>query len=152
MSTTAARPPRHAATTEPVDTQRVPPPEPTSLGALLSKVTEQMSRLVRDEFQLAQAQLTEKGKRLGVGAAAFAAAALFALYAFGVLLAAAVLGLSIIVSPWLAAIIVGVVLLVIAAICALVGNSKVKAAQRVEAKPQEGIKRDIDAVKKGIQK
>ena len=154
MSTSASnRPPRHAAAPEPVVTERVAGPSAgPSIGELFSRVTEQMSRLVRDEIQLAQAQLTEKGKRMGTGVGLFGAAAFFGVFAFGVLLACAILGLSYLVAPWLAALIVALVLLLIAGICVLIGKKKIDAAKEVEAKPQEGIKQDIEAVKKGINK
>lgn len=153
MSTSAPnRPPRHAAEPQPA-TQRVAgPSDGPSIGELFSRVTEQMSRLVRDEIQLAQAQLTEKGKRMGVGAALFGAAAFFAVFAFGVLLASAILALSLVVAPWLAALIVAAVLLVIALICAGIGKGRIDAAKEIEANPQEGLMQDIEAVKKGINK
>lgn len=133
------------------ETQKVPGPAPTTVGELVSKVSDQLSRLVRGELQLAQIQLAEKGKRLGVGAGFFAVAALAALYALGVLLAAAVLGLAVVLPAWLSALIIGVVLLIIAGIAALLGKKKVDASKAFQPKPQEGLKEDVDAVKKGIQ-
>ncbi|MDD9207065.1 phage holin family protein [Georgenia sp. 10Sc9-8] len=117
----------------------------------MSKVSDQLSRLVRDELQLAQIQLAEKGKRLGMGAGFFAVAALIALYALGVLLAAAVLGLAVVLPAWLSALIIGVVLLIIAGIAAFLGKKKLDASKAFQPKPQEGLKEDVDAVKKGIQ-
>lgn len=153
MSTSATnRPPRHAAVPEPVTERVAGPSAGPSIGELFSRVTEQMSRLVRDEIQLAQAQFTEKGKRMGTGVGLFGAAAFLGFFAFGVLLACAILGLSYVVAPWLAALIVALVLLLIAGILALVGKKKLDAAKEVEANPQEGIKQDIEAVKKGISK
>src|SRR3712207_5563280 len=53
------------------------PSEP-STGQLISDLTNQISRLVRDEARLAQAEVTQKAKRLGVGAGLFGGAGLFA--------------------------------------------------------------------------
>lgn len=123
-----------------------------SIGELVSSVSEQFSTLVRDEIQLAQLQLAEKGKRLGTGAGFLAAAGLVAFYAGGVLLAAAVLGLATVLPAWLSALIVGVVLLIIAGIAALLGKKRIDASKEIAPKPQEGLKEDVEAVKKGIQK
>lgn len=127
-------------------------PRGKTIGELVSSVSEQFSRLIRDELQLAQAQLAEKGKRLGTGAGFLGFAAVMGLYAFGVLLAAAVLGLATALPAWLSALIVAVVLLVVAGIAALLGKKAIDASKEFEAKPQEGIKEDLDAVKKGIKK
>ncbi|MFH5821798.1 phage holin family protein [Georgenia sp. AZ-5] len=123
-----------------------------SVGELIATVSEQLSRLIRDELQLAQIQLAEKGKRLGTGAGFLGAAGVVALYAVGVLLAAAILGLATVLPAWLSALIVGVVLLIVAGIAALLGKKKIDASKRFAPKPQEGLKDDLEAVKKGIQR
>jgi hypothetical protein len=43
-------------------------PEPASVGELVSGVSEQTTRLLRDEIRLAQFEITEKGKEAGLGA------------------------------------------------------------------------------------
>ena len=50
------------------------------LGAVVHRLSEQIPELVRSEIRLAQAELTEKGKRAGVGVGLFSAAGLLALY------------------------------------------------------------------------
>ncbi|WP_226909589.1 phage holin family protein [Georgenia ruanii] len=146
MSTSAEQ------TTPVVEATRVEGPgRGRTVGELIATVSEQFSRLVRDELQLAQVQLAEKGKRLGTGAGFLGAAGVVALYAVGVLLAAAVLGLATVLPAWLSALIVGVVLLIIAGIAAMLGKKKIDASKQVNANPQDGFKDDLDAVKKGIQ-
>lgn len=141
------------STTPRVETTTVPGPERgRTIGELVSTVSAQLSSLIRDELQLLQAQLAAKGKKLGTGAAFLAVAGLLALYALGVLLAAAVLGLATVLPAWLSAIIIGVVLLVIAGIAAAIGKKKIDASKEHAPKPQEGLKEDLDAVKKGMQK
>ena len=56
---------------------------------LISQLTEQISRLVRDEARLAQAEVTQKAKKLGVGAGLFGGAGLFAFFGLAVLITAA---------------------------------------------------------------
>jgi hypothetical protein len=56
-----------------------PAPENASTAGLLSSLTYQVTRLVRDEVRLAQAEVTTKAKRLGVGAGLFGGAGVLAL-------------------------------------------------------------------------
>ncbi len=129
------------------DTSPRPGGEP-SLGQLIGKMTETMSALVRDEIQLAQAQLTEKGKALGTGGALFAVAGLFGLFGLGWLLHAAFLALAGVLPGWAAALIVAGSVLLIAAIAALFGKAKMDKAPAPETK--ENIQKDIDAIKAGV--
>ena len=121
-----------------------------SLGELVARMSEQTSRLIRDELRLAQLELAEKGKKAGIGAGLFGGAGLFALYGLGALIAAAILGLAGPVPDWLAAVIVGVALFAIAGIAALVGKREVTAA--TPPVPQEavsGLKQDVQTLKPG---
>src|SRR4051812_15768624 len=110
--------------------------DPT-LGALVHDMTQQMSTLVRDEVRLAQAEMTEKGKRAGVGIGMFGGAGLVALYGVGTLLATVILVLALVLPPWVAALIVTVVLFVVAGVLALLGKRNV--ARATPAKPEEAI-------------
>lgn len=118
------------------------------LGALVHRLTEQVPELIRGELRLAQAELKEKGKSAGIGAGAFGAAGLLALYGVACLLAAAIIALALAVEPWLAAVIVGVALLAAAAVAALVGKkSVVKAAPPAPERAIAGLKQDVATVK-----
>src|SRR4051794_27504773 len=101
-----------------------PPPDPAnaSTGQLLGDLTDQVTRLVRDEVRLAQAEVTGKAKRLGVGAGLFGGAGLVALLGVNALVTAAILGLAAVLPGWLAAIVIAVVLLAVAGVLALLGR------------------------------
>lgn len=119
-----------------------------SAGELTAQISEQVSRLVRDELQLAKVELTAKGKKAGIGAGMFGGAGLIALYGVGALIAAAILGLAGPVPDWAAALIIGAILLVVAGIAAIVGRREV--AEATPPMPKEavaGIKEDIHTVK-----
>jgi len=119
-----------------------------STGDLVSQLTEQTSRLIRDELRLAQLELTAKGKRAGAGAGLFGGAGVLALYGFACFIAAAVLGLAGPVPDWLAALIVGVVLFAIAGIAALIGKREVSAATPpIPQEAVEGLKADAQTLK-----
>ncbi|MEO9138279.1 MAG: phage holin family protein [Jatrophihabitans sp.] len=127
-------------------------PEP-SLGELTSQLTEQVSRLVRDEIALAQAEIKERGKKLGVGAGLFGGAAVLGYFGLGVLIAAAVLGLATTVDAWLAALIVGVALLALAGVVALVGKSNVKqGSPPVPTDAIASVQADVAAVKHAVKR
>ena len=122
--------------------------EAASAGELVSRLSQQLTTLVRDEMRLAQAELTQKGKKAGIGAGLFGGAGVVALYGVGALVAAAIIALSLAVTAWLAAVIVAVVLFIVAGVLALVGKKEVSAA--TPPLPQEaiaGLKTDVATVK-----
>ena len=132
-----------------------PPPaaEDASTGQLIGQLTEQISRLVRDEARLAQAEVTQKAKRLGVGAGLFGGAGLVAFFGLAVLIAAVVLALALVVPGWLAALIVAVVLFAVAGVLALVGKKDVeKGAPPVPTQAIASTKEDIATVKESARR
>ena len=121
-----------------------------SLGELVTQLSEQSSRLIRDELRLAQAELAAKGRRAGIGAGLFGGAGLFAVFGLGCFVAAAVLALAGPVADWLAALIVGAALFVVAGIAALVGKKEVTAATPpVPEEAVAGVKQDVQTLKSG---
>jgi uncharacterized membrane protein YqjE len=122
--------------------------EDPTLGALVHDLTQQMSTLVRDEMRLAQAEMTEKGKKAGLGLGLFGGAGVVALFGVATLLATVILALALVIPAWLAALIVTVVLFAVSGVLALAGRKNV--AQATPAKPEEaidGLKRDVATVK-----
>ncbi|MGO9727066.1 MAG: phage holin family protein, partial [Streptosporangiaceae bacterium] len=79
----------------------------SSTGDLVKQLTEQVSRLVRDELKLARVEMTRKGARAGRGIGLFGGSGIIALYGTGCLIAAAVMAIATAVTAWLAALIVG---------------------------------------------
>lgn len=128
-------------------------PSDKSIGELFRSMSEDLSALVRDEIRLAQAEVGQKAKKAGIGIGAFGGAGVVALYGLGVLIAAAVLGLSNVVSPWLAALIVGVVLFIVAGVAALVGKKQLsQAAPPVPTETIASVKTDVAEIKESIRK
>ena len=91
-----------------VDEKEKSAPADAPIGELVARLSDDTVRLVRDEIRLARAEMTQKAKAAGLGAGFFGGAGIFVVYGFGVLVAAAVIGLSIAVahgpplSSWLA--------------------------------------------------
>ena len=124
------------------------PPQQASTPELVSQLSQEVSRLVRDELQLAKLEVSGKAKKAGLGVGMFGAAGVIALFGLGTLIATAVLALALVVDAWLAALIVAVVLLVVAGIAAMVGRGEVR--QAAPPVPEEAIastRRDVETAK-----
>jgi hypothetical protein len=119
-----------------------------STAELVKSLTEQVSRLIRDELKLAEYEMTRKAKRFGRGAGMFGGSGLVAFYGVGCLLAAAIVALALAVPAWLAALIVGLVLLAVAGVAALVGKSQVgKATPAMPEQTVQSVKADVEEIK-----
>ena len=119
-----------------------------STGELVKQLTEQVSTLVRDELKLAQVEMTRKGKQAGLGAGMLGGGGLIALYGLGCLIACAIIGLSHVVQPWLAALIVGAALLAIAGVAALIGKGRVQQAMPpAPTEAVDSVKADVEEIK-----
>jgi uncharacterized membrane protein YqjE len=119
-----------------------------SAGELVKHLSEQVTRLIRDELKLAEYEMTRKAKRMGRGAGMFGGSGLVALYGIGCLLAAAIIGLASVLPAWAAALIVGGALLVIAGVAALMGKSQVsKATPPMPEQTVQSVKADVEEIK-----
>jgi Putative Actinobacterial Holin-X, holin superfamily III len=112
------------------------------VAALLSDLAGETSTLVRQEIALFKAELSEKLTRLGVGAAAVAAGGLIAFSGWLALLAAAILGLSHVLAPWLSALIIAVLVLAIGVGLALFGKSRLNADALVPRRTLNSLRED----------
>lgn len=112
------------------DAAAVEPNPDRSVATLLSDLATEAGMLVRQEVALFRAEINEKLARLGQGVGALAAGGLIAFSGWLAVLAAAVLGLSQIVAPWLAALIVGLVVLVLGAGLVLFGKNRLDLVPR----------------------
>lgn len=114
---------------------------------LVRQAADQITTLVSQEMQLARAELTEKGKRLGFGVGLFTGAGVTVFYAVGALLFAAGLGLAHVMPAWLAALVVGVLLLVVAGIQTLIGRAQLKRGTPLTPTGTvESVKADLEAI------
>ena len=119
-----------------------------SLFKLIGDIPGLLTNLMRSEIEQLKNEITEKIKHAGIGIGLLAGAATFAFFALAVLLAAAVLGLSTVLAPWAAALIVAGVLLIIVAILAVIGIGQLK--RGVPPTPEntiQSIKKDVRVIK-----
>jgi uncharacterized membrane protein YqjE len=113
-------------------------------GDLLKELSGQTTTLVRQEIELAKAELGEKGKTAGLGAGLFGAAGVFGLGAFAALTTCIIAALDSAMPLWLAALIPAVVYGAIAGVLALQGREKVReAGPPVPEQTTESVKEDV---------
>src|SRR4051812_22750979 len=98
--------------------------EDRPLAELMRDLSQQSTELIRQEIELAKAELRAKGKSAGVGAGMFGAAGLIALFGVGALTACLGLALATAMDAWLAALIVAGVYLAAGGGGALGGQGK----------------------------
>jgi hypothetical protein len=123
-----------------VDEPRVRSGRP--VAALLSDLAGETSMLVRQEIALFKAELNEKLARIGLGTGALAAGGVIAFSGWLALLAAAILGLSHVLAPWLSALIIGGFVLAIGVGLALFGKSRLKADALVPRRTLNSLRED----------
>jgi MFS family permease len=118
------------------------------IGDLVKQLAEQTSTLVRQEVELAKAEVAQKGQQAGKGAGLLGAAADIGLLAAGALTAFLIMLLDGALANWLSALIVAVVFGAIAGILALQGRNRIRAA--TPAKPEQTVetgKEDVEWAK-----
>ena len=135
-----------------MSTQYEPPPEnppgsDQSVGQLLRELSQETSTLVRQEVQLAKAELAQKAKQAGKGAGLLAGAAVVGLLAAGTLVAFLVMLLDGALANWLAALVVAVALGIIAAVLALAGRNRIRQATPPAPQTVETVKEDVQWAK-----
>ena len=95
------------------------------IGELLKQLANETTTLVRQELDLAKAEMREKGKKAGPGFGMIGAAGGVALLALGAFTACLILALDGVMPNWLAALIVAVAYGAVAAVLYVRGKEKV---------------------------
>jgi MFS family permease len=129
-----------------------PPANPelreASVGDLVSRLSEDMRALARQEVELGKAELAQKGKQAGVGAGMIGGGATFGFLALAAITAAVIGLLDTAMRFWVAALIVGVVLAIVAAVLALTGKNRVQeAAPPVPEQTVDSVREDVKWLK-----
>jgi uncharacterized membrane protein YqjE len=114
------------------------------LGHLVKELASQTSTLVRQELDLAKAEMTQKGKVAGTAGAMFGAAGILALLGLGSLTLVFIAALATGMEAWLAALIVTVVYLVIAGGLAMGARTRLrKAGSPLPEETIQTLKEDV---------
>jgi predicted lipid-binding transport protein (Tim44 family) len=118
------------------------------MGELFKHLSEDLSTLVRQELKLAQAEMTDKGKKAGIGAGMLGGAGLVGVLALAALTAFFIALLATAMVVWLAALIVTVVYAAAAGALALIGKNRVsEATPPVPEQTVETVKEDVQWAK-----
>jgi Putative Actinobacterial Holin-X, holin superfamily III len=118
------------------------------IGEVARDLTRDLSLLVRQEVELAKAEMAQKGRIAAPGVGMIGGAAGAALLGAGALTAAAILLLAIFLPEWLAALLVGAVLAVAAYVLAQRGKDRVaEAGAPIPEQTIESVKEDVEWTK-----
>ena len=128
-------------------------PANATTGELITRLSSQVSELVRGEIALAKAELAQKGKRAGIGAGLAGAAGVLALYGVGALITTVIAALALVLPVWAAALIVAVVIFIVAGVLGLLGKNQIqRATPPVPEITVESVKRDVATVTERIKR
>lgn len=119
-----------------------------SIGELVKDLASETSTLVRQEIDLAKAEMTDRGKRAGKGVGMLAAGAAVALLALGALTACLIAVLDLAMPTWAAALIVTAVYAAIAGALLMSGRNQVReAAPPIPEQTIDSVKEDVQWAK-----
>ena len=118
-------------------------PNGRSMSAVLQDIVANIQEIFRSEFRLAKLEIGEETAKLVKSSIPLGIGILASLYAIGFLLLAAVHALSLVVDPWLASLIVGAAVLLIAVICINVGRSRLKQVKVVPEKTVHSVRENV---------
>ncbi|MFD4030758.1 phage holin family protein [Streptomyces sp. NPDC058637] len=119
-----------------------------SVGDLVSRASQQISELVREEMQLARAEMTQKGKRFGMGGGLFGGAGLVGFLAAQALVGAVIAALALLLPVWASALIIAALLAAVAAGMAAAGKKQIsRAGTPAPVQAIDSVKADVAEIK-----
>lgn len=122
-----------------------------SIGELFGELSDQLSKLVRAEIDLAKAEIQGRLQKISIGTVLVLAAVILAFYLLATVIATAIMALSVPFEPWLAGLIVSVFLLLVIALLAWLGIRHLKrGVPPTPATAIESVQTDLTAVKEAI--
>jgi hypothetical protein len=146
--------------------QQLPPPtpEPTTpeppsgphgaeatVGELVAQLSEQVSRLVRDELALAELEAKRRTRRAGISAGALGFGGGLAFFGACCFATAAVLALAMVMRPWAAALCVGAAFVIASGIFGTPGLVGMRGAGKGAGKQSvESVKADVAALRQAV--
>jgi hypothetical protein len=117
-----------------------------SIIELVRRFSEELLTLFRQEMALATAEISRTLRKLAAGVASIAAGAAVLYAGFLALLTAAILGLSHVVEPWLAALIVGGAVSIIGLVLLMAGKKTVEPENLKPQRTMESLREDKDVL------
>ncbi|MGH8420129.1 MAG: phage holin family protein [Pseudomonas sp.] len=132
-----------------VPPRNVPEGDPSLLG-LVRQLAHEVPALISEELALAKAEIRSSVEAAKAATAAVAGGVVFMLAGLVILLMAAVYGLALVVSPWLAALIVGAVAMIIGFVMVQSGKKQLKPSQLAPERTLHSLNKDKDAIQRKV--
>lgn len=130
---------------EPGGAQSAPPPD-RSITSLLADLAASMTALVSKEVELAKAELAERVNAAGRGIGQMLIGGAILFCGLLLLLASATLGLSQVMAPWMAALVIGVVVGLIGLALLLAGKAKLRPVMDPPRRTMANLRADVREV------
>ncbi|MFY9531222.1 MAG: phage holin family protein [Candidatus Acidiferrales bacterium] len=121
-----------------------------SVPEVLQDIVANLQEIIRSEFRLATTEIKEEGARTFKKVATFGAGIVFAIYALGFLLLTIVYALSTVVAPWLAALLVTVLVGLPGIVFINLGRERLKQVNLMPDKTIASVKENVQWAKKQI--
>jgi hypothetical protein len=128
----------------------VQPRDERSLGDLFSELSEESSRLVRQEIALAKAEITDSARRVGKDVGMIAAGGVIAYAGFIVFLGALAILLAGVMPLWLSTLLVGVIVIAVGAGLVMKGRADLQRAELAPRQTIETLREDKEWAKEQI--
>lgn len=121
--------------------------DPRTVAHILSDIVTDFRSLMRDEIALAKAEFRQAIDKVVSGATLTGIGAFLAMAGLNALVASAVLALALIWAPWLAALAVGLAVLLLGGVLAMVGIRNLRSAELLPQRTVRTMRDDVRTVK-----
>lgn len=118
-----------------------------SVPEVLQDIVGNLQEIIRSEFRLAKTELKEEASRAAKPVVTFGVGLAFAFYGIGFLLLASVYGLSTVMAGWLAALVVGAILAVVAIALLSSSGKKLKSVNPIPNKTLQSLEENVQWAK-----
>jgi uncharacterized membrane protein YqjE len=121
-----------------------------SVPEVLQDIVGNIQEIIRSEFRLAKAEVKEEGSKAAPPLTMIVVGAAIAFYALGFLIFTLVMGLATVMPTWLAALIVGAVLGLMALVMITTASKRLKQVNKVPERTIETMKENVQWAKNQI--
>jgi uncharacterized membrane protein YedE/YeeE len=118
-----------------------------SVSDVLQDIFGNLQDIVRSEFRLAKVEITTEAGKAAKASKLLAVGGVLFLYAGGLILLAAVYGLSSVLQPWLAALLIGVLVAIVAAILLSAGRRRLQVVHPTAERTIKNVKENVQWLK-----
>jgi uncharacterized membrane protein YqjE len=121
-----------------------------SVPEVLQDIVGNLQEIIRSEFRLAKTEIKEEAAKAAKPAATFGVGLVMGFYGIGFLLLASVYGLSTVMAGWLAALLVGTILAIVAIALMSSSGKKLKRVKPIPNKTIQSIEENVQWAKHPI--